>query len=353
MSYDGVGNRTLLQDSLGGVTSSIYDVVNRLTSRQFGGTSQTPLRIDLGYTARNQLSTLTRYSNLGGTQTVGSSAYTYDANQRLTNLQHLNAKSALLANFTYTYDLADRLTVEQLNGTSTTYSYVCKRQATGARILCPLPQAAPKVTVAIKRRDMNVWSTVKEKWFVTLCAILCLTVCVAMGVFAALTKPSEVVLPAPDLIQEMRAQVLDHPDLKMPGVPEFSVPREYFSILLAGLTPAMTVGRYSGWRYDMFPKIAAITIWTNSGTRIQIAIHHTGKCPAGFTVDAEQCIRGGDHKPILITNQYEHYVSESVLIADVIRDIYKEQTTHKKSASLVRYIDDMARSRGEKPPERK
>ena len=49
-----------MEDSFGGVLTSIYDAVNRLTSRQFGGTGQTPLRIDLTYTDRDQLADAAR-----------------------------------------------------------------------------------------------------------------------------------------------------------------------------------------------------------------------------------------------------------------------------------------------------
>jgi YD repeat-containing protein len=108
-TYDAVGNRTLVQDSSGGYTTSIYDAVDRLTTREFGGPSQTPLRIDFTYTNRNQIATETRYSDLAGTQKVGSSAFTYDAAMRLTNIQQLSSTNALLSNFTYTYDLANRL----------------------------------------------------------------------------------------------------------------------------------------------------------------------------------------------------------------------------------------------------
>jgi YD repeat-containing protein len=124
MAYDAVSNRTVLQDSLGGTTTSIYDVANRLTHRQFGGAGQTPLRIDMTYTARDQLATETRYSNLAGTQTVGYSTLTYDAESRLINLDHQNGSGTNLANYTYGYDLANRLTTETLNaGTPITYSY--------------------------------------------------------------------------------------------------------------------------------------------------------------------------------------------------------------------------------------
>jgi hypothetical protein len=62
-----------LQDSFGGVLTSPYDAADRLTSRQFGGTSQTPLSVSLSYTPNNELATLTSYSNLAGTQSIGNS----------------------------------------------------------------------------------------------------------------------------------------------------------------------------------------------------------------------------------------------------------------------------------------
>jgi RHS repeat-associated protein len=129
-TYDKAGNRTLVQDSFGGVTTSVYDAADRLTSRQFGGTGQTPLRIDLGYTVRDQIASETRYSDLAGTQLVGSSSYSYDGAERLTHLQHLNGSSSNLANYTYTYDLASRVTSETLNGTTTSYSYDSTNQLT-------------------------------------------------------------------------------------------------------------------------------------------------------------------------------------------------------------------------------
>jgi RHS repeat-associated protein len=130
-TFDAVGNRTKTQDSFGGVLTSVYDNANRLTTQQFGGSGQTPLRFDLGYTARNQVATLTRYSDLAGTTKVGESDYTYDAAGRLQNLQHKNGSGTLLANYTYTYDLASRVTSETFNGAApTTYVYDNTNQLT-------------------------------------------------------------------------------------------------------------------------------------------------------------------------------------------------------------------------------
>lgn len=41
----------------------------------------------------------------------------------LTNLQHKNGSGGVLANYTYTYDLAHRVITETYNGAATNYSY--------------------------------------------------------------------------------------------------------------------------------------------------------------------------------------------------------------------------------------
>src|SRR5205814_1134719 len=105
-SYDAAGNRTLVQDSQGGTTTTVYDDANRLTSRQSGGSGLTPVREDFTYTATHQLATTTRYSDLAGTTKVGSATYSYDNDNRLTNLQQFNGGGSLLSNLTYTYDAA-------------------------------------------------------------------------------------------------------------------------------------------------------------------------------------------------------------------------------------------------------
>ena len=98
-----------LDPRLGGVTTSVYDSLRRLTKREFGGSGQTPLRVDFTDTARGQLDTITSYSDLAGATKVGSTTFTYDAGQRITRLEHRNGSGSLLANYTYTYDAASRL----------------------------------------------------------------------------------------------------------------------------------------------------------------------------------------------------------------------------------------------------
>jgi RHS repeat-associated protein len=120
--YDSAGNRTTVQDSLGGVTTSIYDAVHNLSSRQFEGAGLRLLRVDLTYTPRQELATVTRYRDLGVSQLVGSSVTIYDANSRLVNLQHQDGSGTILSNFAYSYDAADRLTSETYSGNAVTTS---------------------------------------------------------------------------------------------------------------------------------------------------------------------------------------------------------------------------------------
>jgi RHS repeat-associated protein len=103
--------------------------LNRLTSRQFND-GTTPLRFDEEYTARDQVGTITRYSDLAGTTRVGESLYTYDDAGRLENLKDKDGSGNLLANYTYTYDLASRVTSEVLNGSPTTFAYDDTNQLT-------------------------------------------------------------------------------------------------------------------------------------------------------------------------------------------------------------------------------
>jgi RHS repeat-associated protein len=129
-AYDSDNNRTLITDSQKGVTTAVYNKADLLVTQLFGGTSQTPLRVDLTYNSNEQVATVIRYSNLTATATVGSTTYSYDTNERLTSIQDRNSAGSLIANFTYTYDKADRVTSEQLNGATTTYAYDARSDLT-------------------------------------------------------------------------------------------------------------------------------------------------------------------------------------------------------------------------------
>jgi RHS repeat-associated protein len=130
-TYDANDNRTAVLDSLSGTTTSVYDALNRLTVREFGGPGQTTLREDLTYTARDQIATESRYTDLAGTTGAGVTSYTYDGAMRLTKQWDYYANGTVLASYVYSYDQASRLVSEVDNGGSPlTYSYDGDNQLT-------------------------------------------------------------------------------------------------------------------------------------------------------------------------------------------------------------------------------
>jgi RHS repeat-associated protein len=133
-SYDTAGRRTLVQDSKNGVLTSVYDSGNRLTSRQLAGSGVTQALVDLTYTSRNELSGLTRYSDVLRTTLAGTTSYAYDDASRVTSIISKNAAGTALSTYTYLFDNADRVTQESWwsgasNGTHT-YAYDTTSQLT-------------------------------------------------------------------------------------------------------------------------------------------------------------------------------------------------------------------------------
>ena len=121
--YDGAGNVSSVQDSLGGVAASSYNADDQLKSRTLSGTGVIPLRFDFTYTADGQVQTLARYKDLAGTQKVSTSTFSYDPAGNLTDVKHTNAGGSTLSDYSYAYDLADQLISEWDNGTQANYSY--------------------------------------------------------------------------------------------------------------------------------------------------------------------------------------------------------------------------------------
>jgi RHS repeat-associated protein len=134
-AYDALSRRTLLKDSLGGTITSTYDNVGNLTDRQFSASGMTTLDVSLGYTALNQLASITRTVNPPSPFSTFTSL-TYDAVGRLTFLKHYDNAvppphgGHTFETITYTYDAASRLSTEVRNGTTTTYQYDATNELT-------------------------------------------------------------------------------------------------------------------------------------------------------------------------------------------------------------------------------
>ena len=80
-SYDAASNRTQVLDNKGGTFASSYDVLDRLSSRSLD-TSTGDVRVDYAYTVRDRIDTVSRFTNLAGTISAGTSKSTYDSSDR-------------------------------------------------------------------------------------------------------------------------------------------------------------------------------------------------------------------------------------------------------------------------------
>ena len=131
-TYDADGNRIEVQDSLGGVTTYIYDADNELISEQFGGAGQTPLRIDMTYDGRRRARRpRPATATWPGPRWWSSRPTPTTPTARSPTCWTANGVGNTVANFTYTYDIADRvLTEDNSRRMTTTYTYDADNQLT-------------------------------------------------------------------------------------------------------------------------------------------------------------------------------------------------------------------------------
>jgi RHS repeat-associated protein len=118
-SYDASSRVTQRTDSKGGVLTYVYDNSDRLTSEKLTG-SGSAARVDLGYDNRNELTSLTRFTDVAGSTIVGTTVYSYDDAQRLTSIVNKTGAAATLSYYQYTLDNAGRSTQESWQSENTT-----------------------------------------------------------------------------------------------------------------------------------------------------------------------------------------------------------------------------------------
>jgi YD repeat-containing protein len=134
-SYDAAGNLSSVTDKINGTQKGTnaytYDILNRATRITQTGTGVQTKRVDMAYDAASQLTGLNRYQDLAGTATVANTSYGYDLAGRLTNLTHAHNANTL-ASYGLVYDAANRIT--QSSGTDgiQNYSYDSTNQLTAA-----------------------------------------------------------------------------------------------------------------------------------------------------------------------------------------------------------------------------
>jgi RHS repeat-associated protein len=115
--YDALSRQTTMQDSLGGTLTTVYDNAGRQTSQQFGGVGQTPARVDFAYDNQDRLSTLTRYTDMAGTQVVGTTAYGYDNSSNVLSITNKSGTAVTLSYYNYTYSSDNLVATESHSST--------------------------------------------------------------------------------------------------------------------------------------------------------------------------------------------------------------------------------------------
>jgi hypothetical protein len=192
-------------------------------------------------------------------------------------------------------------------------------------------------------------STTRFPWLLATLALGALAAAMAcLLLFMFMNKAREpIILPAEDEVEFMTAYVEDlEKEMAIPPVPEFRVPPQYVPVLLNGLKPAR---RFGGEWSSGDVKIGGLVIHTKAGSAIHVEIYDIGKTVAGFSVDGVPCVRAGEHKPVFVCDEYQSYHDDSVLLTHIIREIHKELESGR-SDRLKGYIEDLERSKGERPP---
>jgi len=136
-TFDAVGNilsvRETVNGQIQGTTAYTYDALNRVAQITQSGTGTQNKRVNLSYNSLGQIASLSRYSDLNGTQLVTQSTYTYDSLNRLKSLTHAQpSASTPTAFYQFDYDEADRIRqIIDVDGTSG-YTFDATDQLVGA-----------------------------------------------------------------------------------------------------------------------------------------------------------------------------------------------------------------------------
>ena len=120
--YDPVGNRTSVSDGSTLVVST-YDSRDLLSSRTWSGGGVASARVQWTYDAEGQVISTSRFADTAGRNRVGTTNISRDARGRSIATTHRNAVDAVIANYEWDYDVADRLVEELVSGQINRYSY--------------------------------------------------------------------------------------------------------------------------------------------------------------------------------------------------------------------------------------
>jgi hypothetical protein len=157
--------------------------------------------------------------------------------------------------------------------------------------------------------------------------------------------------PAQEAIQNITVTIYQHTARAIPAIAEFQIPNRYVPLILAAFRPAEV------WDYGSFSEqdltFGRLIITTRQGQRTTVTFCDGGKCPLCFSVDGVRCVRRGLFKPITVGNGIESFADEGWLLYRTLQSIHEVMTKGHGQAKLQEEIEDLERSRGERPPKRR
>jgi RHS repeat-associated protein len=133
--YDAVNNLLARSDTIDGAASGMnahqYDALNRPTRITQSGAGVMEKHVEFAYDAASQMTGVSRFADLGGSQIVAASDYDYDLGGRLTGLTHARNPTTI-AQYSWVFDDANRITRATSPDGTSNYSYDTADQLLGA-----------------------------------------------------------------------------------------------------------------------------------------------------------------------------------------------------------------------------
>ncbi len=135
-SYDAVGNVTSVTDAINGQHAATnvndFDALNRVKRISQSGTTVQTKRVDYDYNSLGQTTALKRFSDLTNMQSIVTTTYAFDQQNRLSLIDHKSDSGTAYASFGFGYDSASRITQIAEKNQTIDYGYDVRDQLTSA-----------------------------------------------------------------------------------------------------------------------------------------------------------------------------------------------------------------------------
>ena len=125
MGYDAAGDRTLLEDSLGGTILSTYDTNQELTTETYIQSGTDEMEISQAYNWQGQVTEQADYSYYSGDwHLIATENTSYNAQGQVSSItQYSNGASETIADYSMEYDGDQELTQQTDHGNASTFAY--------------------------------------------------------------------------------------------------------------------------------------------------------------------------------------------------------------------------------------